>query len=110
MSVEKIKPLKMGELADGEPMTDLVSTEANPVADYAALKGIAFEMSDQELIDLSADTNVQTLSFASLVMSKNLVPDDTKTYKISTNHQYINFDLNTVDGTLQIDGDFVIFS
>lgn len=41
----------MGELADGEPMTDLVSTEANPAADYAALKGIAFENSDNYRVE-----------------------------------------------------------
>lgn len=58
MAVEKIKPLKMGELADGEPMTDLVTTEVDPTQDYAAVKGVAFENTDSTLID-SVSGNIQ---------------------------------------------------
>lgn len=53
--VEKIKPLKMGETGDGEPMTDTSPTEADPTADYAAVKGVAFENNDDILIYKNID-------------------------------------------------------
>lgn len=106
--VDKVKPLKIETTPDGN-QTDYMPTEVNPAEDYAAFKGISFEDSDKEIMDLSPDVNVQCPSLASLVMSKSVVPEDAKSYIISTNHQYINFELVTVDGSLVIDGDWVIF-
>jgi hypothetical protein len=58
-------------------------------------------------MELSSDSNVQTKSFASIILSKNTV-DTSKDYILSDGHQLINFDETIIDGTLILDGSLVI--
>lgn len=44
--VDKIKPLKIESASLGGTQNDWGPTEANPTEDYAAIKGVAFENSD----------------------------------------------------------------
>lgn len=48
--VDKIKPIKFETLADGSQDDMAFQTEANPIEDYIASKGIAFENLDTHLI------------------------------------------------------------
>jgi hypothetical protein len=50
MAVDKVKPLGLEEIDDGN-QTVPIPTEMNPTEDYAAVKGVAFENSDNTLID-----------------------------------------------------------
>lgn len=40
--IDRIRPLKIENPVEGGAQTDYLPTEANPLQDYAALKGIAF--------------------------------------------------------------------
>jgi hypothetical protein len=58
MAVDKIKPLKYENPANGGTQVDLVPTETNPVQDYVAAKGMAFDGLDTRLIDTDASGNI----------------------------------------------------
>jgi len=49
--VDKVKPLKIENPATGGTDTDLFPTETNPVQDYLATKGLAFENLDTHLAE-----------------------------------------------------------
>lgn len=51
MAVDKIKPLKFENPGTGGIETDYLPTEANPTEDYGAIKGIAFENSDDYRVE-----------------------------------------------------------
>lgn len=108
MALDKIKPLKMETPTDGTEF-NFGPTETDPSQDYLSSKGVALENSDIDTIDLSADQNVQMKSAAGLLFSKTVVPEDTKIYKVSAEHQLLTFNLVTVNGHIQIDGDLVVF-
>lgn len=105
--VDKVKPLKLESPALGGTEADMFPRETDPTEDYLASKGVSFENSDTEKMDLSADINVQTLSFAAVLMQKNLVPAGGKEYVISSAHQLMFFDELQVDGALTVYGDLV---
>lgn len=104
------KPLKIENISTGGDTTDYLPTEVTTNIDYIAAKGFSLEASQTEKLDLSPDTNVTCLSFASVILTKNFIPDDLKTYKVSSSFQYLNFEFLTIDGTIQVDGDVVIFN
>jgi hypothetical protein len=51
----------MENIASGGSQTDPFPTETNPLQDYLASKGIAFENSDTRLLDLDGSGNIQFL-------------------------------------------------
>ena len=53
---DKIKPLKIENIASGGTQNDGFPTEANPAQDYVATKGIAFENNDNILFDIDPGT------------------------------------------------------
>lgn len=108
MAIDKVRPLKLETPDEGGFQTDVFPTEIDPSEDYIVPKGIAFEDSDVETLDLSSDINVQTLSFASVLLSKAKIPDDLKNYIVSEDHQLILFDNFTIDGYTTVNGDIVI--
>lgn len=105
-----VRPLKIETPDEGGTQVDFYPTEAKPLEDYLDAKGYAFESSTAETLDLSADVNIQSLSFASVLFNKKIVPDDSKNYIVSSDHELVNFDTITVDGLLTLNGDLVIFS
>jgi hypothetical protein len=57
--VDKVRPLKLESTATGGGMEDSFPTALNPAQDYIAPKGIAFESSDDQLIDIDGSGNIQ---------------------------------------------------
>jgi len=51
MAIDKVKPLKIENPATGGIETDMYPTEIDPLEDYAAVKGLSFEDSDDFLVD-----------------------------------------------------------
>lgn len=49
--VDKVSPLKYESSSTGGTENDFIPTEANPLEDYLAGKGISFEKSDDFLLD-----------------------------------------------------------
>lgn len=109
MPIELVRPLKLETLTAGGEL-DFGPTEVDPLDDTINAKSFAFESDVVNIVDLSTDKNVRTLSLSGVLFNKTLIPDDLKNYIISTDHQHISFDLITVDGLLTIDGDCVIFT
>lgn len=56
---DKVKPLKIENPATGGTDTDMTPREMSPSADYAAVKGIAFENNDNSLLDLNGSGELQ---------------------------------------------------
>lgn len=67
MAVDKIKALKMENPSSGGTQTDPFPTETNPLQDYIAAKGLAFENNDLRLIDLDGSGNLQFIDATELV-------------------------------------------
>lgn len=105
--VDKVKPLKIENSALGGTENDFYQTETDPNEDYLATKGISLENSDVNKIDLSADANVQSLTYAAVLMNRVFIPDDSKNYIVSQNYQFMFFDELTIDGEMTFDGDLV---
>lgn len=57
MPIDKVKPLKIEETGNGTEL-DMDPTEMNPTEDYASVKGISIENSDNLLVD-SDGTEIQ---------------------------------------------------
>ncbi len=105
--VDRIRPLKLEDTTTGSSV-NFTPTEADPTQDYIATKGVSYESSNTYTQDLSSDLNVQTVSFASVVMSKFNIPNDLKDYVVSDLHQAIIFDHLINDGLITLNGDIVI--
>jgi len=56
--VDRVKPLTFETLANGN-VTDFIPTEASPTEDYLATKGLAFEDSNNFLVDKIGRTIVE---------------------------------------------------
>lgn len=64
---DRVKPLKIENTATGGDETDAFPTETNPMEDYLAAKGLAFEDTDTFLLDKIGRTIVE--SFPDLYQS-----------------------------------------
>lgn len=86
MAKDTVRALKFETPVEGGTQTDIYPTETDPSEDWTSAKGISFEESQTETMELSTDVNVQTLSFASVLLTKKYIPDDSKNYIISNLH------------------------
>ena len=59
--VDKVKPLGLESLATGGTETVPFPTELDPLEDYLATKGLAFQNSDTRLLDIDGSGNIQFL-------------------------------------------------
>ena len=57
--MDKTRPLKIETPVEGGTQTDYLPTEVNPAEDYISAKGIAFEESDNYVMDLDENQNIQ---------------------------------------------------
>jgi hypothetical protein len=105
---DKVKPLKIENASLGGTQNDPYPTETNPTQDYLAAKGIAFENSDTYTMDISAEGNVQTRSFNSLIFAREHVPDDSFTYYVPLESQFRMYNYFKVSGYLKNDGTIVV--
>lgn len=95
MSIDKVKPLKFENPANGGTQIDVYPTEANPDQDYLTAKGFSFENSDTRKIDLNASGQIQVqdavettpLTITQLRTAQNNTFNNTGTNFTSTNVQ-----------------------
>lgn len=73
MSIDRVKALKLETTIDGS-VTDMTPRECNPVQDYLATKGVAFENLDTFLIDKVGRSIVEL--FPSLYQQVTYVTND----------------------------------
>lgn len=115
--VDKVRPLKIENPANGGDELDFMPTEMRPDEDFAAVKGIAFENSDNTTIEGDSgvmkfkDVEVTTplslkqiterpFSFTNIVSSSLLT--------VPLNQQMIVFEEITISGELVLEGDLVL--
>jgi hypothetical protein len=56
--VDKVKPLKLENPANGGSQLDFAPTAMNPSEDYANVKGLVFENDDNSRIEKDADGDI----------------------------------------------------
>lgn len=61
--VDKVHPLKIESTSTGGGQNDLLPTEMNSTSDYVATKGIAFENSDAQTLDVESGALTSSLNF-----------------------------------------------
>lgn len=105
--VDKIKALKI-ETSAGGTQIDVYPTETNVTQDYISAKGMSFEFSDIEVLDLSADSVIQAPAIATMLINRKEIPDNSKVYVISSDYEAIIFDKYTLTGSIKLDGELTI--
>ena len=58
MSKQRTRPLKLENTVTGGGMDDSFPTAMNPAQDYADIKGVVFEGSDSQAIDVDGSGNM----------------------------------------------------
>lgn len=110
--VDKVKPLKLETSIDGTEV-DPFPREADPIEDFLAAKGLAFENSDINTVKLDTYQNVIAPSYAGLFMHLTRIAP-TRIFQIPTDYQ-MNLFFSLIieqDAVVIIDSDaeIVIFS
>ena len=57
--IDKVRPLKIENPAEGGTQTDYMPTETNPSQDYLSAAGIALQDNSTTTIDLDGSNNIQ---------------------------------------------------
>lgn len=106
MAVDKIKPLKLENIALGGTEDDVFPTEANPNEDYVTAKGVSFENSDGHLIDRAADGQLQYIDTKQVTPKKFSELINFSYKKVPTNEEItIAIDQQMfVNGTVVVNG------
>lgn len=116
---DKVKPLKIENLATGGTQNDPFPVETDPSQDYLAAKGIAFENSDNSLFDLDPSGEIRFKDSVQTTYKKlnDLAGGQdnfsyhkiniNETVSIPSNQHMISTSLE-IDGFLDIEGSVVL--
>ena len=81
MSIDRVKPLKIENPAEGGTQTDMLPTEVNASQDYIAAKGLALSDDPTKLVDLDISGNIQ---FTDVTQTSPVTVTDLKTASQNT--------------------------